>query len=138
MNARESVRGSYSMFDIVVLDSGPLGMVSHPRPATEIATWLGQLVIAGVGNRPAINSYLRRRQSEADDLRRAIEASQPSRSHLRAKLPLNMADAARKESLSRYLFWHFFRRIIQAAQQDRAKSYHVTGRRNEIRFRRPK
>lgn len=37
-------------------------------------------------NRPAIDSHLRRRQSEADDLRRAIEASQPSQSHLRAKL----------------------------------------------------
>jgi predicted nucleic acid-binding protein len=48
VNARESARESSSMFDIVVLDSGPLGMVSHPRPATEIATWLGQLVIAGV------------------------------------------------------------------------------------------
>jgi predicted nucleic acid-binding protein len=48
VNARESARGSSSMFDIAVLDSGPLGMVSQPRPATEIATWLGQLVIAGV------------------------------------------------------------------------------------------
>ncbi len=36
------------MVDIVLLDSGPLGMVSHPRPTMEITTWLGQLLAVGV------------------------------------------------------------------------------------------
>jgi uncharacterized protein (DUF433 family) len=37
-------------------------------------------------NRVAINEYLRKRNVEADALRRTIEASQPSRANLRARL----------------------------------------------------
>lgn len=37
-------------------------------------------------NRPALNDYLRRRQAEADTLRQTIEASQPWRPNLRARL----------------------------------------------------
>lgn len=37
-------------------------------------------------NRPAINDYLRRREAEAEALRRLIEASQPPRRNLRAML----------------------------------------------------
>ena len=36
------------MLDLVLLDSGLLGMVSHPRPSTDIAVWLGDLIVAGV------------------------------------------------------------------------------------------
>ena len=36
------------MADIVLLDAGPLGMISHPRPTSEIVTWLAQLVASGV------------------------------------------------------------------------------------------
>lgn len=36
------------MADLVLLDAGPLGMISHPRPSSEIATWLARLVASGV------------------------------------------------------------------------------------------
>lgn len=36
------------MAKVVLLDAGPLGMVSHPRPTSEIAAWLARLVVAGV------------------------------------------------------------------------------------------
>jgi hypothetical protein len=32
----------------VLLDAGPLGMVSHPRPNPDIAHWLKELLAAGV------------------------------------------------------------------------------------------
>lgn len=37
-------------------------------------------------NRPAVNDYLRRREAEAEALRRTIEASQPPRPNRRAML----------------------------------------------------
>lgn len=37
-------------------------------------------------NRADVNDYLRRREAEAESLRRTIEAGQPSRSSLRARL----------------------------------------------------
>ena len=36
------------MIDIVLLDAGPLGMISHPRPASEIIVWLANLVAANI------------------------------------------------------------------------------------------
>jgi predicted nucleic acid-binding protein len=33
---------------IILLDAGPLGMVSHPRPADEILAWVARLLAAGV------------------------------------------------------------------------------------------
>jgi predicted nucleic acid-binding protein len=36
------------MADVVVLDAGPLGMISHPRAKDDIITWLAALVTAGV------------------------------------------------------------------------------------------
>jgi predicted nucleic acid-binding protein len=36
------------MIDAVVLDSGPLGMISHPRASAEIVQWLARLVGSGV------------------------------------------------------------------------------------------
>ena len=36
------------MAEVVLLDSGPLGMVSHPRPRGDIIEWLTTLVAAGV------------------------------------------------------------------------------------------
>ncbi len=37
------------MAEIVLLDAGPLGMVSHPRPSSAIIEWLARLVTAGAG-----------------------------------------------------------------------------------------
>ena len=36
------------MTEIVLLDAGPLGMISHPRPSSEIAAWLARMVASGV------------------------------------------------------------------------------------------
>ena len=36
------------MSDVVLLDAGPLGMISHPRATVEIVTWLARLVALGV------------------------------------------------------------------------------------------
>jgi toxin FitB len=36
------------MANVVLLDAGPLGMISHPRPSHEIAAWLARLVSMGV------------------------------------------------------------------------------------------
>ena len=36
------------MADAVLLDAGPLGMISHPRPTSEIVAWLAELIAAGV------------------------------------------------------------------------------------------
>jgi predicted nucleic acid-binding protein len=41
-------RGAYLMADVVLLDAGPLGMISHPRVTSEIAVRLAQLVDSGV------------------------------------------------------------------------------------------
>lgn len=35
------------MSDVVLLDAGPLGMVSHPRVSSEVAAWLALLVSGG-------------------------------------------------------------------------------------------
>jgi predicted nucleic acid-binding protein len=32
------------MTEVVVLDSGPLGLISHPRPTSDILVWLARLV----------------------------------------------------------------------------------------------
>jgi len=36
------------MAEIVLLDAGPLGMISHPRVSHEIARWLARLLSSGV------------------------------------------------------------------------------------------
>jgi predicted nucleic acid-binding protein len=36
------------MSDVVLLDAGPLGMISHPRVTSEVAAWLAGLIDAGV------------------------------------------------------------------------------------------
>ncbi len=36
------------MSDVVLLDAGPLGMISHPRATVEIVTWLARLVTSNV------------------------------------------------------------------------------------------
>ena len=35
------------MSKVVMLDTGPLGMISHPRPAAAVVTWFAELVAAG-------------------------------------------------------------------------------------------
>lgn len=39
------------MPDVVLLDAGPLGLVSHPRPEGSVATWLQIVVLALMANR---------------------------------------------------------------------------------------
>jgi predicted nucleic acid-binding protein len=47
----------------VLLDAGPLGMISHPRPNKAIALWLRRLLSAGVAVRiPEIADYEVRRE----------------------------------------------------------------------------
>lgn len=36
------------MSDIVLLDAGPLGMISHPRIKDEVADWLARILSAGI------------------------------------------------------------------------------------------
>jgi hypothetical protein len=36
------------MTDVVLLDAGPLGMVSHPRASVDIVEWLARLVSSGI------------------------------------------------------------------------------------------
>lgn len=36
------------MPDVVLLDAGPLGIASHPRPTPEILAWMSRLFAAGV------------------------------------------------------------------------------------------
>ena len=36
------------MSDLVLLDAGPLGMISHPRAKLDVVTWLARLVASGV------------------------------------------------------------------------------------------
>jgi len=51
------------MSDVVLLDAGPLGMISHPRVTSEVAAWLAGLVDAGVAVLiPEIADYEVRRE----------------------------------------------------------------------------
>jgi predicted nucleic acid-binding protein len=62
------------MLDVVLLDAGPPGMVSHPRPSKEVAAWLAQLVIAGVEVLvPEIADYEVRRELLRANRSRGIE-----------------------------------------------------------------
>jgi hypothetical protein len=36
------------MAEIVLLDAGPLGIVSHPRPTEEVISWLAGILASGV------------------------------------------------------------------------------------------
>ena len=36
------------MTDIVLLDAGPLGLISHPRPKSDIIVWLANLISANI------------------------------------------------------------------------------------------
>ncbi|HKI34822.1 MAG TPA: nucleic acid-binding protein [Gemmataceae bacterium] len=51
------------MTDVVLLDSGPLGMISHPRAKADIVTWVATLVAGGVAVLvPEIADYEVRRE----------------------------------------------------------------------------
>ena len=51
------------MTNVVLLDAGPLGMISHPRPTSEIIAWLAELLGAGVEVRiPEIADFEVRRE----------------------------------------------------------------------------
>lgn len=62
------------MADFVLLDAGPLGMVSHPRPTSEVAAWLARLVAAGIDVLiPEIADYEVRRELLRAGRSRGIE-----------------------------------------------------------------
>jgi len=51
------------MHDVVLLDAGPLGMISHPRAKIEIVSWLATLIASGVQVQvPEIADYEVRRE----------------------------------------------------------------------------
>jgi predicted nucleic acid-binding protein len=51
------------MTEVVLLDAGPLGLISHPRAREEIVEWLARLVAAGVSVLiPEIADYEVRRE----------------------------------------------------------------------------
>jgi predicted nucleic acid-binding protein len=53
----------------VVLDTGPLGKIAHPRPNAEIADWLGRLVASGaVVIIPEIADYELRRNMLLEEM----------------------------------------------------------------------
>lgn len=35
------------MYEVVVLDAGPLGLIAHPKPRLDIMAWFADLVVAG-------------------------------------------------------------------------------------------
>ena len=54
------------MAEVVLLDAGPLGMISHPRPVDEIAVWVAHLLGSGVEVLvPEIADYEVRRELRA-------------------------------------------------------------------------
>jgi hypothetical protein len=62
------------MADVVLLDAGPLGMISHPRASAEIVEWLARLVAAGVPVViPEVADYEVRRELLRAGRRRGIE-----------------------------------------------------------------
>ena len=62
------------MPDVVLLDAGPLGIASHPRPSPEILAWTSQLLAAGVELRvPEIADYEVRRELLRSNRLRGVE-----------------------------------------------------------------
>ena len=62
------------MTDVVLLDAGPLGMVSHPRASVAIVEWLARLVAAGIPVMiPEIADYEVRRELLRAGRRRGVE-----------------------------------------------------------------
>jgi hypothetical protein len=62
------------MVDVVLLDAGPLGMVSHPRASVDIVEWMARLVISGVQVLiPEVADYEVRRELLRAGRRRGVE-----------------------------------------------------------------
>jgi len=62
------------MIDVVLLDAGPLGMASHPRPDGAILTWLTRLLSSGIEVVvPEIADYEVRRELLRAGLNRSLE-----------------------------------------------------------------
>lgn len=58
-----SQRGDFLVSRVVLLDAGPLGMISHPRKNPEIKVWLQNLIRSGTVVRvPEIADYEVRRE----------------------------------------------------------------------------
>jgi hypothetical protein len=93
------------MADVVLLDAGPLGLIAHPRPHTDIIVWLANLVAAGVDCMiPEIADYEVRRELLRAGRRKGIERLDDLRTHL-GFVPITsiaMMQAAR--------FWAYARR----------------------------
>ena len=57
----------------IILDTGPLGRIAHPRPNKEIATWFRQVLASGnVVMIPEIADYELRRNLLAEELDESI------------------------------------------------------------------
>jgi predicted nucleic acid-binding protein len=68
-----SLKGDVLMPKPVMLDSGPLGKLAHPRPHQEIATWFKSLLKANVAIIiPEIADYEVRRSLLLADLERSV------------------------------------------------------------------
>jgi predicted nucleic acid-binding protein len=62
------------MTDVVLLDAGPLGMISHPRASVDIVEWLARLVATGLPVLiPEVADYEVRRELLRAGRRRSIE-----------------------------------------------------------------
>ena len=57
----------------IVLDTGPLGRITHPRPNKEIAAWLWQVLVSGnIVIIPEISDYELRRNLLTEELGESI------------------------------------------------------------------
>lgn len=62
------------MPEVVLLDAGPLGLASHPRPSPEILAWMSRLLAAGVALLvPEITDYEVRRELLRSNRTRGIQ-----------------------------------------------------------------
>jgi predicted nucleic acid-binding protein len=62
------------MTDVVLLDAGPLGMVSHPRASVDIVEWLARLVSSGIEVMiPEVADYEVRRELLRAGRKRGVE-----------------------------------------------------------------
>jgi predicted nucleic acid-binding protein len=62
------------MTDVVLLDAGPLGMISHPRAKSDIVAWLASLVSGGTAVLiPEIADYEVRRELIRADRTKGIQ-----------------------------------------------------------------
>ena len=87
------------MPEIVLLDAGPLGIASHPRPSPEILAWISRLVAAGTELLvPEIADYEVRRELLRANRLRGVERLDELKSAL-GYLPLTTGAMLRAAEL---------------------------------------